>query len=100
MFCIFIPFAITPLIIVLFYAENKARKLGLVQQVIRRADPAYVEPENLTIFQRIWKFIENIDLFGLVLLGVSVAMILLPLTLAETASKGWKNREYRSNVFR
>ena len=93
MFAILVPASLSPLIITLYWAENKAKKLGLVDEAIRRATPGYVEPvkEQLTITQRIWRFAEQLDLVGLVLLGAAVSLILLPLTLSQTAKSGWKN---------
>lgn len=41
--------------------------------------------------ERIRHAAEQLDLIGLVLLGGSVALILLPLTLAKKAEGGWKN---------
>ena len=38
--------------------------------------------------------LQKLDILGLLLLGASVALILLPLTLAKTAKGGWKNREW------
>ena len=93
MFAILVPASLSRLIITLYWAENKAKKLGLVDEAIRRATPGYVEPvkEQLTITQRIWRFAEQLDLVGLVLLGAAVSLILLPLTLSQTAKSGWKN---------
>lgn len=42
---------------------------------------------------RIVRTAEQLDFVGLVLLGGAVALILLPLTLAEDAKDHWKNRE-------
>jgi hypothetical protein len=47
-----------------------------------------------TILSRIWKIGEQLDVIGLMLLGGGVACILLPLTLAEAAKGGWRNREF------
>ena len=42
---------------------------------------------------RIVRAAEQLDFVGLVLLGGAVALILLPLTLAEDAKDHWKNRK-------
>lgn len=93
MFAILVPAALSPLIVTLYWAEHKAKKLGLVEEAVRRAAPGYVEPakEQFTVVQRIWRFAEQLDFVGLVLLGAAVSLILLPLTLSQTASSGWKN---------
>ncbi|KAJ7599324.1 drug:h+ antiporter [Mycena floridula] len=82
MFAILIPVSLSPLIITLLWAEQKVKKLGLVPKK---------QPSTQTIFARIQKFGSDLDLIGLLLLGTSVALILLPLTLAATANHGWKN---------
>ncbi|KAK7689671.1 hypothetical protein QCA50_007466 [Cerrena zonata] len=93
MFAILVPASLSPLIVTLYWAENKAKKLGLVEEALRRTAPGYIEPvkQKLTIVQRLWRFTEQLDLIGLVFLGAAVALILLPLTLSQTASSGWKN---------
>ncbi|ESK94305.1 drug:h+ antiporter [Moniliophthora roreri MCA 2997] len=81
MFAILIPASLSPLIITLLWAERKAKKLNLVPK-----------PNNpAPILGRIWDLIEEMDIFGLMLIGASVALILLPLTLAKNASNGWNN---------
>ena len=83
MFAILVPASLAPLIITLLWAERKAKRLGLAP-----ASTAFVGD---TIIQRAWHFSEQLDLVGLVLLGTSVALILLPLTLSQTAKGGWDN---------
>ncbi|KAF9046927.1 drug:h+ antiporter [Hymenopellis radicata] len=72
-----------PLIITLTWAELKATKLGLIPN--KSAQPAQ------SIFAKIRNLVSKLDLFGLILIGTSVALILLPLTLAKSASNGWHN---------
>lgn len=97
MFAILVPASLSPLIITLFWAEQKARKLGLIAvpptkpdtdsqstSLIRRAGPH---------IRRAWTFAQQLDFVGLLLIGTSVALILLPLTLAVSAKGGWKNGE-------
>lgn len=83
MFAILIPASLSPLVITLYWAERKAKKLGL-------APTTGVFTGN-TRKQRIWNFVEQLDLVGLIILGTSVALILLPLTLSQTAKGGWDN---------
>lgn len=47
---------------------------------------------NPSLMTRFFRVIEQLDFVGLVLLGAAVALILLPLTLAEDAKGQWKNR--------
>ncbi|KAI0076314.1 drug:h+ antiporter [Panus rudis PR-1116 ss-1] len=93
MFAILVPAALSPLIITLFWGEQKAKKLGLVEEALRRAAPGYVEPakQHYTLRQRVWRFAEALDAVGLLLVGAAVALILLPLTLSQTAKGGWSN---------
>ena len=85
MFAILVPASLSPLIITLYWAERKAKRLGLA--------PAMSAFAGATWKQRTWNFIEQLDLIGLILLGAAVALILLPLTLSQTAKGGWDNGE-------
>ena len=94
MFAILVPASLSPLIITLFWAERKARKLGLVNQISQApSSPHNEKPKETqkTLVQRVWKFVDALDLVGLVILGAAVALILLPLTLTQTAKGGWHN---------
>jgi hypothetical protein len=83
MFAILIPVSLMPLIITLVWAELKAKKLGVVS--------AGKEEPSESILQRAWSTFEKLDVMGLLLIGTSVALILLPLTLSESAKGGWNN---------
>lgn len=86
MFAILVPVSLGPLIITLVWAERKAKRLGLADE----------EPSEMTFFQKAIDLAERLDLVGLILIGTSVALILLPLTLRKTAEGGWKNRTCQS----
>ncbi len=92
MFAILVPAALTPLILTLFWGERKAQKLGLVHTATPREDLA--PPVKLHRLQRVWLFAEQLDLVGLVLLATAVALILVPMTLAQRAGGSWRNRAY------
>ncbi|KAF9049078.1 ferrichrome-type siderophore transporter [Panaeolus papilionaceus] len=81
MFAILVPAALAPLIVTLLWAQRKAKRLNLIPQ--RDAS----EP----IFVRMKDEATKLNIFGLLLLGTSVALILLPMTLAENAEGGWDN---------
>lgn len=83
MFAILIPVSLSPLIVTLLWAERKAKKLGL----------APVKEGSAK--SRIAQALRAMDLVGLVLLGASVALILLPLTLSKTVTGGWSNRTFQ-----
>ncbi|KAH9895800.1 drug:h+ antiporter [Cubamyces lactineus] len=88
MFAILVPASLSPLIITLFWAERKARKLGLVA-----APPSSLEPKwrVAPVLRRVWLYAEQLDVVGLAILGTAVALILLPLTLAQGAKGQWDN---------
>ena len=90
MFAILVPAALTPLILTLFWGERQAKKLGLVDEVPPRED--LVSRVRGKYLQRAWLFAEQLDLIGLALLGVSVSLILLPMTLAQRLKNSWSNR--------
>ena len=85
MFAILVPAALSPLIVTLFWAEQKAKRLGLV--------PAPSKLEHSSVGRRVWSFDQQLDIVGLLLIGSSVALILLPLTLAPRAKHQWHNRK-------
>ncbi|KAI0353438.1 drug:h+ antiporter [Trametes cingulata] len=89
MFAILVPMSLSPLIITLFWGERKAKKLGLVDAPQPRSD--LVAPVKVRALQRAWLFAEQLDLVGLILLGSAVALILLPMTLAQRAEGQWSN---------
>ncbi|KAK0190827.1 drug:h+ antiporter [Armillaria mellea] len=82
MFAILVPASLSPLIITLVWAERKAKRLGLVPEKPK---------SDKSLLQHTLEVISQLDVVGLVLIGTSVALILLPLTLAENASGGWNN---------
>ncbi|KAG6908911.1 hypothetical protein DXG01_002792 [Tephrocybe rancida] len=82
MFAILIPVTLLPLISTLLWAENKARKLGIAPKR---------NSEGKSLIQRLLHVANKLDIPGLLLLGASVALILLPLTLSSTAKGGWNN---------
>ncbi|KAF8887863.1 drug:h+ antiporter [Gymnopilus junonius] len=86
MFAILIPVSLLPLIVTLLWAEWKARKLGLTSNGNSQATQS-----NETLFRRVLTAADKLDIFGLLFLGTSVALILLPLTLSQTAKGQWHN---------
>ncbi|KAF8640180.1 hypothetical protein AX16_010235 [Volvariella volvacea WC 439] len=91
MFAILVPAALSPLILTLLWAERKAKRLGIVDASLRSPRRDDEAKTGGTAVQKTWKIAEKLDVIGLVLLGTSVALILLPLTLANNASNRWRN---------
>ncbi|KAK0230661.1 drug:h+ antiporter [Armillaria fumosa] len=85
MFAVLVPASLSPLIITLVWAERKAKRLGLVPEKPKASN------SDKSLLQQTLEVISQLDVVGLVLIGTSVALILLPLTLAENASGGWNN---------
>ena len=83
MFAILVPVSLAPLIITLLWAERKARKMNIVT--------TKTDAPQLSFFARTILVAEQLDILGLLLIGTSVALILLPLTLSNSAKGGWKN---------
>ncbi|KAH6874654.1 ferrichrome-type siderophore transporter [Coprinopsis sp. MPI-PUGE-AT-0042] len=81
MFAILVPATLLPLIVVLIWADRKAKKTGLL---VRR-------PTTKTIPQRFTSTCSKLDVIGLFLLAASIALILLPLTLSRKLGKGWQS---------
>ncbi|KAK2765650.1 hypothetical protein FQN54_008506 [Arachnomyces sp. PD_36] len=77
-----LPAAFLPLALVLFLNQRKAKRLNLIK----------TKPWNkrglAEIIRRSWF---ELDIFGLLLLSVAVALILIPLTLTASAKDGWGN---------
>lgn len=88
-----VPVVMAPALVVLFYADIKAKRLLVVE------GPLPATPLGLTakiesrspwqILLTIWS---AIDAFGLILLGFSWTLVLLPFTLSASANDGYKNR--------
>ncbi|TDL21860.1 MFS general substrate transporter [Rickenella mellea] len=99
MFAILVPISLAPLIGTLFWAEHKARKLGVLSSPPSSppsptsptlpTSPTYQSPHPHP--PRYNTASSTLDLTGLVLLGGAVALILLPLTLSQTVRRGWKD---------
>lgn len=81
MFTIMVPATVLPLVVTLVWAERKAKRLGLIPV-----------KEQLSFAGRLRAFFQQLNVVGFVLLGTAVSLILLPLTLSQTAKSGWNNR--------
>ncbi|KIJ58509.1 hypothetical protein HYDPIDRAFT_178059 [Hydnomerulius pinastri MD-312] len=102
MFAILVPAALAPLIITLLWAENKAKKLALIEAVQpsyggtasrsrSRGSMDHATRGQETLVQRFLRTAENLDLVGLILLGTAISLILLPLTISQSVTGQWKN---------
>ncbi|KAJ7903673.1 major facilitator superfamily domain-containing protein [Mycena olivaceomarginata] len=94
MFVILLPITIAPALVVLFWGDKKAKKLGALSlassSYVRRKQLAgqKVDQSFIQLGIHYWRLI---DAFGLLLLGTGFTLILLPFTLYTNADNGWKN---------
>ncbi|KAH7915641.1 hypothetical protein BJ138DRAFT_1132530 [Hygrophoropsis aurantiaca] len=92
MFAILIPAALAPLIITLLWGEHRIKRSDIVQELESRPSRfQQATTGNAPSVARLVRLAGGLDLMGLVLLGASVSLVLLPLTLSQTVSGGWKN---------
>lgn len=94
MFAILVPVSLSPLIITLLWAEYKTKKLGLVETTEPLSDDSQDVASNDAVLRRLQRTAAQLDLVGLILLGAAVSLILLPLTLSQTAEDQWKNGNF------
>ncbi|KAJ6441126.1 putative siderophore iron protein [Purpureocillium lavendulum] len=112
MFAIIMPAALGPAIVTLIYLDRKAKKHGVVNMAssnaARRAAkdladeagldaprglvvaPAAAKPQE-TWTQATGRVLQEIDAFGLLLLGFGWSLLLLPFSLKTYAVGGWRN---------
>jgi MFS family permease len=79
---IVLPVSFLPLALALFLNQRKAAKLNMLPPMPWKNKPP------ISILKSLWF---ELDIMGLLLLSASVALILIPLTLAATPKGGWKN---------
>ncbi|PVF93335.1 MFS general substrate transporter [Serendipita vermifera] len=91
MFAILIPVSLAPVVFTLFWGEWKAKKLGVVKQVVQ-TDEVEGDARPLDKVRRsVVNFVRDVDLLGLILLGCGFALLLIALTLSASAKGGWNN---------
>lgn len=94
MFAIIVPVALAPLIATLFWGQRKAERVGIVPEKTHEE----LEIERLrgheSFGSKAVRLVKESDFAGLFILGVGLALLLIPLTLSKTL--GWSNRMYSS----
>ncbi|KEP49972.1 putative siderophore iron transporter [Rhizoctonia solani 123E] len=86
-FAIIIPAIMAPVIITLFAAERRAKKKGDLV-----SDHSNDEPKpSRSILQLLKEFTIQMDIVGLILVGLIFGLILFPISLARTVHGGWSN---------
>ncbi|KAL1640675.1 hypothetical protein SLS58_006689 [Diplodia intermedia] len=76
------PFVLGPLIFLFLWNQHKAEKMGLLEP--------QGQVRNMTL-RSAWKFVVDVDLFGILLLGAGMALFLLPFSLYSYQADGWRS---------
>ncbi|SPO07364.1 related to major facilitator MirA [Cephalotrichum gorgonifer] len=100
MFAIVVPVLLLPAIFTLYSMQRRGEKMGMVTMAASKDVRAgsVSDPGDLTNSTGITHWIKllhrgliDIDIVGLIILGTSFSLILLPFTLAKEADGGWAN---------
>ncbi|TPX12767.1 uncharacterized protein E0L32_000944 [Thyridium curvatum] len=96
MFAIMVPCLLVPAIFTLYAMQRRGEKFGLVTMAAsRRVRAGEDEVSSSKGFGYWLKLLEegliDIDIFGLIILGVSFSLILLPFSIRELMPGGWSN---------
>lgn len=98
MFAIVVPVLLLPAIITLYSMQRRGEKLGMVTMASskRRRDGEELDDSMKSRSFAYWaklfyQGLIDIDIIGLLILGTSFALILLPFTLAKSYKGGWTN---------
>lgn len=97
------PVALGPAIVTLIFLDRKARKTGVTTmassnydrraavKVAKNGNGVATEPRR-TWLEALKHNFQEIDAFGLILLGFGWSLLLLPFSLKTYAENGWRNR--------
>lgn len=83
MFAIMMPVLLIPAIWALYGVQHRAKRLGL--------KVGYGSGGRSGMIHTLWQGLIAVDVPGVILLGFAFALILLPLSLAQSAHGGWTN---------
>ncbi|KAI8140793.1 major facilitator superfamily domain-containing protein [Fennellomyces sp. T-0311] len=89
MFAILLPACLVPIVGSLLWGQWKARKLGILQ-ILPDPEKDFIKHP----FKATKRFVKEVDIPGLILVGAALALILLPLQLAPKYDGGWQNPSY------
>lgn len=98
MFVIMTPVLMVPAIVVMFWGQRRAEKLG----ALALADPGYAQRQMLlkdspkpNVHAVLTGLFWQIDIIGLLLLAFGLGCFLVPFSLAANAEGGYANRKHR-----
>ncbi|KAH9910288.1 uncharacterized protein BXZ73DRAFT_109206 [Epithele typhae] len=90
MFAILVPVTLSPgALTLLFWSERRAKNLGALS--LTSKNKAVNNGARLSIPRKVIASWNAMDALGLLLIGFSCAMLLIPLTLSTTAKNGFRN---------
>ncbi|WRT66816.1 uncharacterized protein IL334_003779 [Kwoniella shivajii] len=95
MFCIIMPAVVTPAVLILFWADHRAKKVGALSlassSYARERILSKTQAPKKSITAILLDYARKIDAVGLLLLGFAFGCILTPFTLSSTAIGGYAN---------
>jgi hypothetical protein len=95
MFAILVPVLLIPAIITLYTMQKRGEKLGMVTAAGSKSARVGLGDNSKKGIpswgKLLYEGLVDIDILGLLILGTSFALILLPFTLAKSADGGWSN---------
>ncbi|KAJ3740665.1 drug:h+ antiporter [Lentinula detonsa] len=94
MFAIIVPAAVAPITITLYWAQHRAKKLGVVATNINDATGESDAPRivsNQPFLRKFWNFLVDMDALGLLIFAAGWACLLVPLTLVNGAYTTWNS---------
>lgn len=94
MFAILVPVLLVPAIMTLYLMQRRGEKMGMVTMAAskRRRIGADEGSKSWWYWSKLmYEGLVDIDIAGLLILGTSFSLILLPFTLAKQKSDGWAN---------
>lgn len=84
MFSIVVPAATLAIILTLFWAQHRARKLGVTAtNYLGAEETAVAERANVPLTKRLLGHLVDLDAFGLLMFAAGWSCLLLPLTLVN-----------------
>ena len=100
MFAIMAPVCVTPIILVLSYADIQARKKGELSFASSRLETRQAEADRTMAvkraslkerFHQLLRLCKEMDIVGLFFLALSFALLLVPFSIYSSAENRWRN---------
>ncbi|KAF9065856.1 drug:h+ antiporter [Rhodocollybia butyracea] len=91
MFAIIVPAALAPITVTLYWAQHRARKLGVVATNVGGEVDAPRIVSDKPFFVRLWHFLIDMDAVGLLIFAAGWACLLVPFTLVHGSLTTWSS---------